>query len=288
MTVFYPDVSNNNWGGSTQNALAFCAQLLPQGFSGVCHKMSEGSYYEDPFGPVVANTCAQNGIPFIGYHYVTTDNPTQQAQTWLAAGGGKSAMMDWEANGGNISNLFAVIAAFAAVGVTARLGYCPQWYWSSVGGGSLSAIPVLVSSAYPDGNGYASTIYAASSGDQGEGWASYGNATPQIWQFTDRALIGSITVDCNAFRGTAAQLAELFTGETPVTPTPSSNPPAIQKPPDEATQVSEEWDQMLIRWDMLAGHTPIEALALIGQALKIPGFSPPTQAELARMQPRTP
>jgi len=29
----------------------------------------------------------------------------------------------------------------------------------------------------------------------------YGNATPACWQFTDAALIGPWSVDCNAFKG---------------------------------------------------------------------------------------
>ena len=65
--------------------------------------------------------------------------------------------------------------------VTVQLGYCPDWYWSSVGGG-----------------------------DNGEGWLPYGNATPACWQFTDAALIGPWSVDCNAFKGTPAQLAAAF------------------------------------------------------------------------------
>jgi hypothetical protein len=56
---------------------------------------------------------------------------------------------------------------------------------------------------------------------------------------------------------------------------PSSNASAIPKPTDQASEVSEEWDQLLIRWDMLGGHTIVEALAAIGQKLGVPGFTPP-------------
>jgi hypothetical protein len=68
----------------------------------------------------------------------------------------------------------------------------------------------------------------------------------------------------------------------PPTPTPPeeppvNNPPAIfPKPTDTETQVSQVWDQELIRWDMLGGLTKTEALAAIGQKLGIPGFNPPT------------
>ncbi len=91
------------------------------------------------------------------------NDPAAQTHTWLGNNGGSIAMLDWEANGGDLSNLTAVVDAFNAAGVTVQLGYYPQWYWSQQGGGNLSSLAnALVSSAYPDGSGYASTVYANS------------------------------------------------------------------------------------------------------------------------------
>ncbi|MFI5781977.1 hypothetical protein [Nocardia sp. NPDC051570] len=56
-----------------------------------------------------------------------------------------------------------------------------------IGSADLSQVPGLISSAYPDGTGYASQIYENAGGDSGTGWTSYGGATPVIWQFTDSA-----------------------------------------------------------------------------------------------------
>jgi Glycosyl hydrolases family 25 len=211
VTLFYPDCSNNNWS-STQDLIDFLSQLVPEGFSGMCHKVSEGNYYQDPYWPPCQQWCQQNNLPCIGYHYVTTNDPSSQAQTWQANNGGSVAMFDWEANSGDMSNFWAVANAFNAVGVTVQIGYCPQWYWNQVSGGDFSSLPALVSSGYPDGGGYASVIYANSGGDSGEGWASYGNATPAAWQFTDSANIAGFSVDCNAYRGT--DITALF-GTTP-------------------------------------------------------------------------
>jgi hypothetical protein len=162
VTLFYPDCSNNNWS-STQDAINFLEQLVPEGFSGMCHKVSEGSYYEDPYWPAVQQWCEQNNLPLIGYHYVTTDDPASQVQTWRGNNGGMLAMLDWEDNSGDLSNLAAVVDAFKTAGVTVQLGYYAQWYWSQEGGGDLSGLAnALVSSGYPDGSGYASTIYANS------------------------------------------------------------------------------------------------------------------------------
>ncbi|ORW07633.1 GH25 family lysozyme [Mycobacterium kyorinense] len=215
MTLFYPDVSNNNWS-SDQDAINFLEQLIPQGFAGVVHKVSEGNYYEDPYWPIVFQWCQQNSVVCLGYHYVTEDDAASQAQTWLGNNGGSVAMADWEVNGGDFSNYQAVAAAFEAAGVTMYVGYCPQWYWSEVGGGDLSGIPTLISSVYPDGSGYASVVYAAAGGDSAEGWDSYGGAAPTIWQFTDRAYIPPFTgIDCNAFKGTDLAAAFGLAAPTP-------------------------------------------------------------------------
>ena len=224
MTLFYPDCSNNNWA-TTQDAISFLQQLVPQGFSGICHKVSEGNYYEDPYWPGVKQWCQQNSLPLIGYHYVTTDDPSSQARTWLANQGGTSAMLDWENNSGNLANLTAVVDAFNTVGITIQLGYYPQWYWNEQGGGDLSQLAnALVASGYPDGTGYASTIYTSSGGDTGPGWAPYGGALPGAWQYTNKADITGFTVDCNAYLG--HDLTVLF-GLTPTT-APTSPSTAAQ------------------------------------------------------------
>lgn len=202
MTLFYPDCSNNNWA-STQEAIHFLQQLGPEGFSGICHKVSEGNYYEDPYWPAVQTWCQSNDFPLIGYHYVSTDDPASQAQTWRGNNGGSSAMLDWEDNGGDLANLTAVVNAFSNAGVTVQLGYYPQWYWRQQGGGDLSGLAnSVVSADYPNGSGYASTIYADAGGNSGVGWSPYGGATPSAWQFTNRADIAGVTVDCNAYLGT--------------------------------------------------------------------------------------
>lgn len=218
MTLFYPDCSNNNWS-ATQDAINFLQQLVPDGFSGICHKVSEGNYYEDPYWPPIRQWCAENNLPLMGYHYVTTDDPASQAQTWLANHGGPSATLDWENNSGDLTNLIAVVDAFNTAGITIQLGYYPQWYWNQQGGGDLSDLTNnLVSSGYPHGTGYAWTIYTNSGGDAGQGWAPYGNTTPTAWQYTDRADVAGLNVDCNAYLGT--DLTVLF-GVTPaITPAP--------------------------------------------------------------------
>lgn len=251
-TLFYPDCSNNNWS-TEQDAIDFVNELAAQGFSGMCHKVSEGDYYEDPYWPIVLQACQEADLPVLGYHYVTTNDPAAQANTYRAAGGLTNAMADWEANGGDLANYYAVASAFNAAGINVGVGYCPQWYYDEVGGGDLSQAGALVSSAYPGGTGYASSIYANAGGDNGSGWQPYGGVTPTCWQFTDRALIAGITVDCNAFKGTPEQLAQLFTGGTVTQPDNTDQ--------DELDAIAGQ----LGAWPQLAGKP--DALAVLAQKI---------------------
>jgi hypothetical protein len=213
MTIFYPDVSNLQWN-SDEELVDFLAQLHPEGFAGVVHKVSEGSYFTDPYWQTCRTWCEQNDLSWLGYHYVTTDDPNTQVAVWNANNGGPNAMLDVEANSGDINNFWNVVNAFNNAGVNVSLAYVPHWYWQEIGSPDLSALAAnqisLISSNYPDGSGYASTIYANAGGDSGAGWNPYGGATPAVTQFTDSADVAGITVDCNAYKGT--NLDALFTG----------------------------------------------------------------------------
>ena len=232
MTLYYPDVSNNNW--STDSDLTtFLSQLASEGFAGVVHKVSEGNYYRDPYWPTVQTWCQQNDLPVLGYHYVTTDDPTQQAANYLAAGGSRLVMFDFEANSGDIDNFWSVVDGFNNANVGVQLAYIPQWYWEQIGSPDLSQLPGndidLVSSNYPGGNGYASVIYESCGGDTGPGWAPYGGVTPSAWQFTPGATIAGITVDCNAYLGT--DIGVLFGTSMPPAPKPVPNPVPVAPAP---------------------------------------------------------
>jgi hypothetical protein len=88
------------------------------------------------------------------------------------------------------------------------IGHLPRALEQSGRGGLAGLANAAVSSAYPDGSGYASTIYANSGGNSGVGWAPYGGITPAAWQFTDHADIAGFRVDCNAYLG--ADITILF------------------------------------------------------------------------------
>lgn len=214
MTLFGPDISNNN--GTVDEA-----QVQREGFSFVFAKVSEGSYFADTYWPATRDACKALGLPYIGYHYVTTDDPAAQAAKFVNNGGGANAMLDVEANSGDIANFWAVVNAFNAAGVNIALSYIPHWYWEEIGSPDLSQVPGLIASSYVNGTGYASALYP---GDGGVGWQPYGGAQPVMWQFTDKAQIAGKTLDANAFRGTPEQLAALLGATVPPTPPVTSTP----------------------------------------------------------------
>lgn len=67
------------------------------------------------------------------------------------------------------------------------------------------------------------------------------------------------------------EMVQVYMAGTP-TPETVPNPYAILKPATENTQISQIWDQSLTAWDMLGRRTIVEALAIIGETLKIDGF----------------
>ena len=275
MTLYGPDLSNNNWNSTGEIAGWLDDCFHREGYSWMEHKVSEGNYYSDPFWPTVRDWCHANGVPVIGYHYVTTNDANSQAQKFVNNGGGPVAMLDFEANSGNIANFWNVVNAFNAHGVQIALSYFPHWYWQDIGSPSLNGVPGLVSSAYYERGKFGSQEYLDAGGDNGSGWAGYGGANPVIWQFSDGGIIDGKSVDVNAFRGSIDELRVLLGEAPPVPATPPTNPPAFPKPVDQVTQLSTLWDQLLIRWEFLGGRTPVEALGAIGAALKVPGCVDP-------------
>lgn len=207
MTLYGVDISNFQRGLDV-------SQLAAEGFSWIEAKVSEGDYYTDPTWPGFRDAAKTAAIAIIGYHYaVASCPPGAQVATFLRNGGGDRVMIDFEDNSGTLTDYWALVNAFNTAGVTVALSYIPQWYWSRIGSPDLSRVPGLVSSSYPGGTGYASQIYTNGWGDTGQGWSSYGGASPVIWQFTDAAQAAGYHLDADAFRGTMPELVALLTGE---------------------------------------------------------------------------
>lgn len=255
MTLYGPDLSNNNWNSTGEIAGWLDDCFFTEGFSWLEHKVSEGNYYSDPFWPVAAGWCLANDVPCVGYHYVTTDPVAQQVAQWIGNGGGTRAMLDFEDNSGDINNFWALVAAFQTAGVTVVLSYIPHWYWQDINSPTLVGVPGLISSSYYASGTFASTEYEEAGGDTGIGWGGYGGVTPIIWQFTSGAIIDGKSVDANAFKGSLSDLETLLGMEPTITPA-------------QALLLQQVHDQLCILWPELGeradgkgGRTLVDAVA---------------------------
>ncbi|WP_238600900.1 glycoside hydrolase family 25 protein [Mycobacterium celatum] len=208
MTIFGPDISNNN-------GIVDLDEVKAEGFYFVFAKVSEGATFRDAFWPHTRDWAREIGLILAGYHYVRTSNPALQADNFVSQLGDSSipAMLDFEANSGGIANFWAVLGAIEARGVHVALSYIPRWYWQQIGSPDISGVPGLIASSFVSGTGFASALYP---GDHSAFWAPYGGRQPDLLQFTNQALIAGQRLDANAFRGTPDQLRALL-GLTPTT-----------------------------------------------------------------------
>lgn len=209
MTVFLADISSYEHGLNIAD-LHDCAGILA--------KCSEGVYYADADYDGWRRQTAALGKIFVAYDFVK-DNETADAQAaWIEAhivDKTLPLMLDVETEGASkpsFSQVVALIKACKARGLRPKLVYLPYWYWQQIGSPNMTALNSLgvglISSAYPNLTiAPAGQVYAADGGDNGKGWNDYGGVTPMLWQFSDRILDGGKTMDMNAYRGTAAQLA---------------------------------------------------------------------------------
>jgi lysozyme len=219
VTIYGPDISNNN-GVVNIDAVA------DEGFDFVFAKVSEGSGFKDRYWARTRDWCVARRLLCVGYHYVKTDNPSQQAWNFHDNGGGDKVMFDFEANSGNINNFWACVNAFNALGIAVVLSYIPRWYWQQIGSPDISNIPgLLIQSSYVGAkNGAASAMYP---GDGSYMWNGFGGHNVDILQFTDAAWIAGQSLDCNAFRGTKEQLADLL-GVGGIAPAPQLLIPEVE------------------------------------------------------------
>lgn len=195
MTIFFPDVSS------------YTPNVDPAAYPVLLARATLSSTITDPSYTTFKAKAAAAGTVFVAYHWLNHGNLQAQAQhCFSVVGPGVPLMLDVEDEPGNtgyngpvtVPDIIGFASVYRALGGTASLCYLPFWYWS----GAMSTPDLtplntaglhLVSSNYPTA-GYT---------EDGPGWAPYGGATPVQWQFTDTPI------DMNAFRGTAAEYAQL-------------------------------------------------------------------------------
>lgn len=234
MTIFGPDISSFERGVNVR-ALTDPFILL---------KTTEGTYYVDADYAAFLAQAQASGKLAVPYHFVTTQDPDEQALFIAAHIGDKALplMLDVEpqtqtGSRPTVAMVAALIDRCRARGLNPRLVYLPRWYWEQLGSPTLAALSGrgqgLISSAYPGGGGYP--------GDGAAGWLPYGGMAPLLYQYTDAAVEGGQKLgDMNAFRGTVAQLAAFLGAAASTTTTggPMGTIPATigQQWPEIASQ----------------------------------------------------
>jgi GH25 family lysozyme M1 (1,4-beta-N-acetylmuramidase) len=200
-------------------------QIHKEGFDFIICKLSQGKSSASYVGSVPWLQQAKKlGMVALGYHYLTTDDPCAQAQTFAKAlmVAGVPGCLDVEQGSGDIQNVKAFLNECQRLGAKVPLLYLPQWYWKQIGSPSLDGLPKLWSSRYPDNTvGYASQNYQRVPANF---WDGYGGNSVAVLQFTSAARVAGHTTDANAFRGTLSELSALVGNTAPNPPAPAVNP----------------------------------------------------------------
>jgi hypothetical protein len=106
---------------------------------------------------------------------------------------------------------------WAEVETRVLVGYIPPWNWSKhLGQPDLREFRgPLIASNYPSSaNENFKTLYDRIGGNDGRGWASYGNRVPEGWQYSPRSKVpgAAYICDINAWRLNYDQLRTLLLG----------------------------------------------------------------------------
>lgn len=219
-TIFGVDVSYFQDGMSLSQAkregMSFAIIRTNDGtFKDTCY----ASHYDD---------AKSAGLLIAAYAYIR--NPSEgtsiaaQVQTTLQVMGDRKVpvWLDCETNAGlHVDHIREYKRRLEAAGVRVPgiYTYVPFWEGKvSPSEPDMAEFGYLWKAAYPGGAGTAAQVYSASGGDGSRNWTyPLGNRKPDLWQFTDRANIAGYHVDCNAFKGTEAEIRAIFYGGSAAT-----------------------------------------------------------------------
>jgi hypothetical protein len=211
MTVFVADIASYQHG------------LIPAALRPACVglwvKCTQGTGYVNPDYAAWLTEAKQSGLITAAYHYVDGSDPRAQAVNLKAHIGDATVPVMLDLESASLQQALAVADAATALGLHVKLLYLARSYWQSIGAPDLSkplgsrGIHLIEASYRSMAAGATGQLYP---GDSASEWAAYGGVTPALLQFTATAELAGQLLDCNAYRGTAAELAALLqTGAVP-------------------------------------------------------------------------
>lgn len=172
-------------------------------------KATEGSTFVDSDFANNLVKARNAGMLVAAYHYVRSSASVlaQVANVRRVVPRDVPVIPDVEANSGGIQLTRDFINELRSVGYRVPLVYLPRWYWQQIGSPSLSGLPPLWSSRYPDN-------VAGSLTDEwvdvpASYWNGYGGLPVAVLQFTSSGNLPGYagSLDLNAYPGTYDQLS---------------------------------------------------------------------------------
>ncbi len=209
MVTFGLDASHH------QGVLDFARFRREAGIEFAFLKATEGSDFVDAKFAGNLAKANQAGLLTAAYHYVRSNATAAQqvANVRKLVPTSVPVIPDVEKNSGKIELTREVVRGLQAAGYTVPLLYLPQWYWRQIGEPSLSGLPPLWSSRYPDNT-------PGSLDDEWDDvpttyWNGYGGLPVVVLQFTSSGRLpgySSNNLDLNAYPRSRDELAALLGG----------------------------------------------------------------------------
>lgn len=178
-------------------------------------KATEGSTFVDPeFSANLAEARAAGQL-VAAYHYVRANATAadQCANIDRTIPRDVPVILDVERNSGSLNLTRAILEWLGRAGRRSPLLYLPRWYWQELGRPSLSGLPPLWSSRYPDN--IVGSLADEWADVPASYWEGYGGLSVAVLQFTSSSRVaGHQPLDANAYRGTRDSLAQLLGYQT--------------------------------------------------------------------------
>lgn len=251
-----------------------------EGMSFVIIRTGDGTYRDRCFHSHLADADGTSMKKAV-YHYMHKDI-RGSISTCLSMLGGRKDLpvwLDFEAPGERFtaSDIRLAKELLAAAGVRCAGIYSYVPFWEGLGDPALPPGLFVWVAAYPvNSPATPARRYASLGGREHRQWQHpLSNKKPVMWQFTSAGCVAGFQLDCNAFEGTHAELEALFSHGGKKMTAPKHLSPDYQRlafeqlaGPGRTPQGKPDFKG----WTQLGGHTVVDALAVIGQTLGIPGF----------------